>query len=860
MKTSLLFCILAAAALGSARADVPQVGPAGAEEFVSGLPFYHPSIAADSKGQPHFVCDAGGNTQFMKFHRAGGQWRGKVFAVGSNGGKYNASRLYIGQIEIDGRDRAWISCKFGAKEYGEPGQGLWLFRDVATTADPAEQFFKFVSPHKGNGSISTDAKYPDQGVDLATEGNFVKLDDHGNVLDTGTINGGPSGEKIRFRIASYAPRFPANSNMAYPDGIWHTAMNGYSVFASAYQNSARYKAGLGPVNWAALGPYPQQSSDYSHPGVGIDLSDPRLCYMGCVFGGKLAVNIWDGKKMLFPSSALKILDYAAAYDMRHTIQFAPAPATFGGTFVIWSSGGRLKLCYLSKTGVAGAVKDLGAGSSPAACADRYGNLHLVYANNGIRYRKVPVQSLAPVAPAGRVSDTRSPAFRWASSKPNAAYTLEITQDGVVQNLVGVPTDFSNTWTSGADLEVGAYSWRVKQGASDSLSPWSASLAFSIPPDVPQAVAPEGRAADGPAVPVFGWSSVDATAGQFALQLFQGENLLGSLAVEGGGGPGFTADWTNALPVGSYAWRVKAARPLTGYTVSSDWTPLMAFQLGLPGLTVITNPLPSQVFGPGTTTVPCGWTPADGADSYDLKVLLNGKLFAFQNGLPEEAAELNDTFTPGYYSLLVRATNTWGKNPWSSPLTFIVERKMVPDGVVFSANPPREFKWTRSEPATKYLLKLAQLDKATGKYVANREAWVNQPASGAPRWTPPYTIPDGKFRWTITDFNGPAQGYTQAGLFQITNSGQTSWNDPALIRGKWKVVTEWRWREMTFQADGYIRSVQGDGTAFTRALWSADGEILTMISDVTEKCPYTVTTDTLTFALPSGNVKVLTRIP
>jgi hypothetical protein len=854
-------CLILSFALAAltAGASEPVIGTPGPEEYVSSLAFYRPSIATDSKAQPHFVSDPGGNNQFAKFHRVNGTWSGGIFATGGNGGKYNASRLYIGQIEIDGKDRAWISCKFGAKEYGNPGQGIWLFSGVATSAYPAEQFFKFVSPDKGNGGISTDAKYPDAGIDLATGGNYVKLDDHGNVMDSGSINAGPGGEKVRFRIASYAPRFPDKGDTkAYPDGIWHTAMNGYSVASSAYQSSLRYMAGLGPVTWASYSTYPSQGSDYTHPGVGVDLNDPRICYMGSVFNGKLCVNIWDGTKMLFPATSLKVLDYDAAYEMRHTIQFAPAPAYVGGTFVIWSSNGRIKLCYLSHAGVAGAIRDITAGSMPGACVDRYGNLHLVYSNGGIRYRKIPVQSVAPLSPVGRITDTRQPLFHWAGAPGAALYTLEITQDGVRLPRFVVTPGLDNSWLPATNYPVGSYSWRLKQGGTNSSNPWSASAAFVIPPALPTPLYPAGYSPIQPVIPTFGWQCPDTAANRFTVQLFQGENLLGAITMTPvKDAADFTADWTNNLTAGSYGWRVKSTRVLTGHSVSSDWSDMLPFQLGVPGVPAITNPVVETVFPPATASVPVGWTAADGALSYDLKVLRNDKPMVTHSNLLFTDGTVNDAFTPAYYTLLVRGVNAIGKGPWSEPVTFIVERRMTPDGTV-SNRAPAEFKWTRSEPATRYLLRILQFDAGTGKYVEKRTAWIGQPAAGNPRWTPPYIIPNGKFRWTLTDFNGSKAGYTQSASFQIRNSGHAGWNDPALIVGTWKVLTSWRWVEMSFQADGVIRTVQGDGAAFTRARWSADDEILTMVSDVTERCPYTVTENTLTFTLPSGNVKELIR--
>ena len=273
---------------------------------------------------------------------------------------------------------------------------------------------------------------------------------------------------------------------------------------------------------------------------------------------------------------------------------------------------------------------------------------------------------------------------------------------------------------------------------------------------------------------------------------------------------------------------------------------------------ITNPAPGQAFEAGVTNVPIGWTESLNATSYNLQILRNNKLFASQDNIAGQEAVLDAALTPGYYSLLVYGSNLVGVSTGSAPVTFRVKRDMAPDGTV-SNRPPKVFRWTRSTPATRYQFRLAQLNKATGKYVLVRELWIAQPATGAPRWTASL-IPDGQYRWTLTDYKNDKAGYTQSAFFKIRNSGHTTWNDASLIEGKWKVLTSWRWVQMTFRPDGVIQTVQGNGQAFTRAHWSADEKILTMVSDVTEKCPYTVTENTLTFTLPSGNVKQLVRVP
>jgi hypothetical protein len=780
------------AATGTLLAQTPKIDKIGAEELVASIFMDRPSVATDSKGEPHFVCDAGGNANLMKYHRINGKWRGGVFATGARGGRYSASRLYIGQMEIDSKDRAWISCKFGCKEFGSMlGQGIWLYRNVTTS--PSEQFFRHVNVYKGMGVVSIDAKYPDEGVVMGTFGNYERLSQYGQTLGSGSINGGHGGEKVRLRIASYAPKYPAKDDAkAYPDGVWHTAMNGSSATgAGFYQNSTRYRAGMGPVWWAAYRPYPIMGDDYHHPGVGIDATDPKYAYISTVFYGNLCINIWDGSKMLFDPTSLKVVS-PAGFESRHAPACTPAPGTEGGVFFFWTLNNRIKAAHVSKKGVVGTIKDITEGHSAGAATDRYGNIHLVYYNGGIKYRKLLVSTLEPLTPKGAVTD-RTPQFRWTNTKA-AQYTVEITKDG---SKLPTVTIGGATWTPGTELAVGDYSWRVKEGGSGSANKWSQSLDFTIPPVIPDPLAPAERF-NAAVTPAFEWSNIDPDATRYTIELFNGADSLGTLNATGDVKNGLilTANWNSLLNAGLYSWRIKSTRALTGHTISSSWTEPMAFQVLVPGPTAIVQPGEGYTFAPGNDTLTCIWTPAEGATAYKLKVLYNGELLDTYPNIVDTNFPMTRYFHPGYHTLLVQPQNVSGNGAWSAPVTILVRRNMKPANDVTLDESPGKLTWTRTKEATRYLLKLAQYNQATHTYVVFREKWIDQSAFGTdPLWNPASDLPTGAYRWSITDYFGKKQGYTSMAYFQVKVPGRPDlvqpigatsghrnlgfyWNDPS----------------------------------------------------------------------------------
>ena len=368
----------------------PGGGGTGGEEVVGSFDGMRSSIATDSRNQPHIVIDAPNSRVLYQYHKIGGVWGGMEVGRSSPGGKYDASRLYMPHVEIDPRDRMWVSCKFGTKDWGSMlGQGVWCYDSVASQMN-VRRFFRFVDHTvggKGYGNIALDPAFPDEGVLLATNGRYAVLDDQGNTIRTGVMNIGASGEKFRFRIA---PR-------AGGRGVWHAAMSGFFAarkLPSTYQNSVRNAAGLGLVRWIANNFHPELGEDVWHPSIGIDSADPEMCYIGERLEDGLRVQVWTGDSMLFSTDGDALLNLDTTVTMDPT-RFGPqfAPARGGGAYVAWSAGGWVKIAYITQDG---AVTDLGGvggipyavfgGQNPSICTDPSGRVHMVYLNGGVRYR------------------------------------------------------------------------------------------------------------------------------------------------------------------------------------------------------------------------------------------------------------------------------------------------------------------------------------------------------------------------------------------------------------------------------------------------------------------------------------------
>lgn len=640
------------------------------------------------------------------------------------------------------------------------GQGVWVYENITTS--PSFKFFRHINVHKGMGVVVTDAKYPNEGVVIGTFGNWYKMNQFGQEISKGSLNAGHGGEKVRARIASHKPRF--GSQVGAADGIWHTAMNGFrGIGGGFYQNSARSKAGLGPVMWDSYAVYPSMGDDFHHPGVGIDLTDRNYAYISTVFGGNLCVNIWNGTKMVNNPGNL-IVVAPAGFEVRHAPACAPAPGPQGGVFYFWSGNGVIKGAYVSKTGVVGPVKPIGNGRTVAATTDRDGHIHLAYYNNGLRYRKLTISNLRPIKPSGRIA-TRTPVFKWSDTGA-ARYTVKLLKD---DKPFSTNTVAGLTFTPATPLGVGRYEWRVKEGNAGSPNTWSSALTFVVPPAKPQPVAPNGRF-DTAVTPDFEWANDDPEATRYTIELYSGGSSLGTISVTGDV-KNLQAAWPTELGAGFYSWRIRATRVLPGNTISSDWSAkdsiaAMPFQVLLPGPATITAPVAGTRIERGNQTLNVQWTPADGATAYALQLRLNGsKLDTFFNIVDTNFAMVRN-FEPGHHFLMVRPQNGDGAGLWSEPVQFTVNRETVPADQARLAQPPARFEWTRSSQATRYRVRLLRFMGAKQTFVVKREAWITQPAAGTPSWRPTFNYPNGKYRLVVTDLNGSTEGMTSFTTFWV----------------------------------------------------------------------------------------------
>ncbi len=505
-KLKLVFLLCTGVAL-CGHAQVPELLDIGNEEFLGGGRL--PSIAVDRLDQPHVVAD-GGSMVYLH-DRIGGQWRSLVKNVQT---LVNSAQFYNPHIEIDSKDRAWIS---GVTWPPAGGVGVILRENVSS--NPTD-FGRFPLSTPGArypvGLLSIDPAFPDEAIVTGTAGGWQRAvydasrQDRVRLTDTGRLPVGAGGEKTAFWISKAGSvQHPGGRTQA----VWHGAMGGYYGDYSAYNNSLRQARGQGRVTWANYPTYPSMKDDGAYVRVVSDNLDPEIAYITCdfsvngKFGGTVgvAMNIYNGTSMTFAPDNIFVIDRNGSAGFR---RFAPqtAPAKNGGVFVTWTRGGRVKMRYIPPDARSladcGPELDIASGGPAAIAVDSNGDVHLTYQRaNSMYYRKLTMSGSSPTRSSFAVDftgDGRHDPAEWDSGK-GQLYVLPGVQ-GFGQTIdlpfvqrgdIPVFANFDGNAANGNEVAVfrpQSGRWLIYRG--NIFAPYNATnlleLTFGTAGDIPQA--------------------------------------------------------------------------------------------------------------------------------------------------------------------------------------------------------------------------------------------------------------------------------------------------------------------------------------------------------------------------------------
>ena len=364
------------------------------DEVSIGTDGRYPSIAVDSKDQPHVAIDVYNAPVVVFYDRVDRVWSQTnvdVSAFGSLSGQY-----YNPHLEIDAFDRAWCS---GILCCDDTGLAFLLRTDISSSPSAPGWSSKHINLNSWDtGMMSLDV-LGWYAVGSSSDGYWQQFtfDETapGYSLDgaRGQMYVGPGGEKNGFVISRAG-------QIEHADGTTHQVWHGNTIGCSApcsidnyYQNSMRQAQGLSPVAWASTSAM-ELGDDHNYPGQAADLWEPETAYLYFdIYNAGIGLNIFRDGALVFPPDNLLVIPGAVA-DMRYGPQ--GASAANGGLFLTWAvdppdGDPTLYLTTVAPTGAQGEVLPFGAGWVPAAVTDSEGTLHVVYKglDGGTKYRRMP---------------------------------------------------------------------------------------------------------------------------------------------------------------------------------------------------------------------------------------------------------------------------------------------------------------------------------------------------------------------------------------------------------------------------------------------------------------------------------------
>jgi hypothetical protein len=378
-------------AASAAFGDSPEIKSVGPEEFV-GVYGRLPHIATDSKSQPHIIVDLPGSSVNYFYDKIGSSWLTSSYNSGG-------SQSFNPHIEINDNDQAWMSI---VKWYPQ-GMGMFV-RDNMSTAPVIR---KYSGTTGGTGglpvsNLSIDPTINNKAVVYGGNGGkFDKVAWNGSSFyseGTGTLDTGSGGEKNYFWVsrAGNVQHGRGGGGLFGNQAVWHSCSDW------SYNNSLRKSNNKLPIHWANFAVYTGMGDDGAYPCIVGDSVEPQTAYM-CMdltqFSGQgLVMNIWKGTtdtgdgNLIFSKNGLLVVDPNGTSGLR---RFEPQlyPCQSGGTWICYTVGGTIYVRHIPSDTTSAA--DLGpitqfTGVRGAICEDRDGNLHVVYSNGGIRYRKLEV--------------------------------------------------------------------------------------------------------------------------------------------------------------------------------------------------------------------------------------------------------------------------------------------------------------------------------------------------------------------------------------------------------------------------------------------------------------------------------------
>jgi hypothetical protein len=247
------------------------------------------------------------------------------------------------------------------------------------------------------------------------------------------------------------------------------------------------------------------------------------------------------------------------------------------------------------------------------------------------------------------------------------------------------------------------------------------------------------------------------------------------------------------------------------------------------LVVRPNQLPAQ---PAPLSPAAGeWLPITGAVRFvwaavpraaQYRVWIGKDGAAFTNEVTAGAATnltVETLFHRGLYTWFVHGVNHLGMGPWSTTVTFRVERVMSPEGGLPAGSGAPVFRWTPTPGATAYRLAVEQYQLGSAAWAVLRTQSVTQA-----EWTPAgVAFTNGSYRWSLQEEREAVWQATEpARYFQLGVPAQPAPLAPAGTIYKYKAVPFF-WTTASNAVSYQVQVMKGTAV-YSNSVWLANTQL------------------------------------
>lgn len=333
-------------------------------------------VSLDHLEQAHLMTDMNSNAGLNLYSRIGESWQ----AIEPVIQKEDHGPMYP-RLAIDDDGRGWFSGGvFRANDTDVTSAWVGMMTHM-TTAPSLQWTYKIEGWPSFGGKLAIDRFHPGKAWHMQSwfpTWRLRQFDLSGYVDTTQLDNISRGSRTIDFAIAEL--------DGGRAEGIRHVAHSvSWQAIRPGYYNSTMAAS----VVWNATLRSDGIDSDSTNAAIGLDETNPYVAFFSA-FTDNLKMNIWNGSALVF-GEVPYVVDASPASLGNAVSYFAPqwTHAAGGGAFICWTdSGNNIRLQHFDLEGnrTPDPAQVVTPGKQCDITTDFRGDVHLVYINDGLRYR------------------------------------------------------------------------------------------------------------------------------------------------------------------------------------------------------------------------------------------------------------------------------------------------------------------------------------------------------------------------------------------------------------------------------------------------------------------------------------------